>query len=242
MDFSVMLSRMDRHDFDAVVHAWSLSRDPDSLFSFYHSSMNVQGGYNVSGMSDPELDKALLELRDAPDEITARGAASEAQILLSELVPAVPIYSRYSVAAVNKGWNGIYISEKVTADNFWTLAEMTPSDGKMRPVYWALPEEPRSLNPMSASSAYDWMVMGHVYDTLMSVNPDTFEDIPWLASEWKVSNEGGKTVLEFRIRDGVKWHDGKPFTADDVIRTIEFMKESEPPRYYDSVKDIESIA
>ncbi|MCL1940521.1 MAG: ABC transporter substrate-binding protein, partial [Synergistaceae bacterium] len=62
MDFSAMLSRMDRHDFDAVVHAWSLSRDPDSLFSFYHSSMNVQGGYNVSGMSDPELDKALLEL------------------------------------------------------------------------------------------------------------------------------------------------------------------------------------
>ena len=31
MDFSAMLSRMDRHDFDAVVHAWSLSRNPDSL-------------------------------------------------------------------------------------------------------------------------------------------------------------------------------------------------------------------
>ena len=241
MDFSAMLSRMDRHDFDAVVHAWSLSRDPDSLFSFYHSSMNVQGGYNVSGISDPELDKVLLELRDAPDEFIARGAVSEAQIMLSELVPSVPIYSRYSVAAVNKGWNGIYTSEKVTADNFWTLTGMTPSDGKMRPVYWVLPDEPRSLNPMSASSAYDWMVMGHIYDTLISVHPDTFEDIPWLASEWEVKNEDGRTVIVFKVRDDVKWHDGKPLTTEDVINTIEYMKKAEAPRYYDSVKDIVSI-
>ena len=241
MDFSAMLSRMDRHDFDAVVHAWSLSRDPDSLFSFYHSSMNVQGGYNVSGISDPKLDEVLLELRDAPDEITARGAVSEAQIMLSELVPSVPIYSRYSIAAVNKGWNGVYTSEKSTANNFWTLTGMTPSDGKMRPVYWALPEEPRSLNPIIASSAYDWMVMGNIYDNLISVHPDTFEDIPWIASEWKVKNEDERTILEFIIRDDIKWHDGRPLTVVDVIATIEFLKKAEAPRYYDSVKDVESV-
>ena len=241
MDFSAMLSRMDRHDFDAVVHAWSLSRDPDSLYSFYHSSMNVQGGYNVSGISDPELDKVLLELRDAPDEIIARGAVSKSQIMLSELVPSVPIYSRYSVAAVNKGWNGVYTSEKVTADNFWTLTGMTPSDGEMRPVYWVLPDEPRSLNPITASSAYDWMVMSNIYDTLISVHPDTFLDIPWLASGWEVKNEDGRTVIEFKVREDIEWHDGKPLTTEDVINSIEYMKKAEAPRYYDSVKDIESI-
>jgi peptide/nickel transport system substrate-binding protein len=241
MDFSAMLSRLDRHDFDAVVHAWSLTRDPDSLFAFYHSSMSVQGGYNISGMSDTKLDEVLLELRDAPDESTARGAVSEALILLSDLVPSVPIYSRYSIAAVNKSWNGVYASERTTADNFWTLTGMTPSDGKMRPVYWSLPDEPRSLNPIVASSAYDWMVMGHIYDTLIAVHPDTFEDIPWLASQWEVKNEDGKTVLEFKVRDDVKWHDGKPLTINDVINTINYLKEIEAPRFYDSVKDIESV-
>ena len=241
MDFSAMLARLDRHDFDAVVHAWTLSRDPDSLFAFYHSSMDVQSGYNVSGMSDPKLDEALLALRDAPDEVTARGAASEAQILLSDLVPSVPIYSRYWITAVNKNWDGIYTSEKTTADNFWTLTGMTPKDGVLRPVYWALPDEPRSLNPITASSAYDWMVMGNIYDTLISVHPDTFLDIPWLASEWKVSNENNATVIEFKLRDDIKWHDGKPLTTDDVINTMNYLKINEVPRYYDSVKDIESV-
>ena len=241
MDFSALLARLDRHDFDVVVHAWTLSRDPDSLFSFYHSSMSVQGGYNTSGISDPKLDEILLELRDAPDENTARGAASEAQILLSDIVPSVPIYSRYWITAVRKGWDGIYTSEKMTADNFWTLTEMTPSDGKMRPVYWVLPEEPRSLNPITARSAYDWMVMGNIYDTLINVHPDTYEDIPWLASEWEISNEDNKTVIKFKLRDDIKWHDGKPLSTDDVINTINYMKEIEAPRYYDSVKDVESV-
>ena len=241
MDFSAMLARLDRHDFDAVVHAWTLSRDPDSLFAFYHSSMDVQSGYNISGMSDPKLDKALFALRDAPDEITARGAASEAQQILSDLVPSVPIYSRYWITAVNNGWNGVYTSERTTADNFWTLTGMTPKDGVMRPIYWALPEEPRSLNPITASSAYDWMVMGNIFDTLISVHPETFLDIPWLASEWKVSNEDNKTVIEFKLRDDVKWHDGKPLSTDDVINTMNYLKENEVPRYYDSVKDIESV-
>src|SRR5438132_7855386 len=38
--------------------------------------------------------------------------------------------------------------------------------------------------------------------------------VPDLASEW--SWDSSKTELRFRLRDGVKWHDGKPFTASDV--------------------------
>jgi peptide/nickel transport system substrate-binding protein len=241
MDFSAMLARLDRHDFDAVVHAWTLSRDPDSLFAFYHSSMDVQAGYNISGMSDPKLDEVLLALRDAPDEKSARVAVNEAQALLADIIPSVPIYSRYWITAIQKGWDGIYTSERTTADNFWTLTGMFPSDGKMRPVYWTLSDEPRSLNPITASSAYDWMVMSNVYDTLLSIHPDTFEDIPWLATEWSVKNEDNKTVIEFKLRDDVKWHDGKTLSVEDIINTFEYMKKIEAPRYYDSVKDIESI-
>ena len=43
----------------------------------------------------------------------------------------------------------------------------------------------------------------------------TFASImPDLASEW--SWDSSKTELRFRLHDGVKWHDGKPFTANDV--------------------------
>ena len=41
--------------------------------------------------------------------------------------------------------------------------------------------------------------------------------VPELASRWTWSEDG--TDLTFVLRDGVKWHDGKPFTSADVKRT-----------------------
>src|SRR5258706_15827226 len=38
--------------------------------------------------------------------------------------------------------------------------------------------------------------------------------VPDLATEWSWNEE--RTLLTFRLRQGVKWHDGKPFTAKDV--------------------------
>ncbi|MBP8996240.1 MAG: Oligopeptide-binding protein AppA precursor [Synergistetes bacterium ADurb.Bin155] len=245
LDFSSMISRLDRHDFDLFVMAWSLSRDPDSLFAFFHSSMDVPGGYNIQGLHDPELDKVLEELRWAPDEKTADGAARKAQRMLSDISPWIPIYSRYMVAAVRDDWEGVVSTRSTSADNLWTLLNMRPLHGGERPVMWCLPEEPRSLNPLGTSSAYDWQVLALIYEGLIAVDPETLGDLPWLATDWKVETvdgEGGPhTRLTFTLREGVRWQDGIPFTSRDVRKTLEFLKEHEIPRYYDNVRDIERI-
>ena len=245
LDFSTMISRLDHHDFDLFVMAWSLSRDPDSLFAFFHSSMDVVGGYNIQGLHDPQLDEVLEALRWAPDEKTAHKAAREAQRMLSEISPWIPIYSRYMVAAVRKEWDGVVSTRSTSADNLWTLLNMKPSQGGERPVMWCLSEEPRSLNPLSTSSAYDWQVLGLIYDGLLAVDPETLGDIPWLATGWEVETVGdgggSHTRLTFRLREGVRWHDGFAFTSRDVRKTLEFLKKHEIPRYYDSVRDIERV-
>src|SRR5204863_5468079 len=46
--------------------------------------------------------------------------------------------------------------------------------------------------------------------------------VPDLASEWSWNEDG--TVLTFKLRQGVKWHDGKPFTARDVKCTWDLMQ------------------
>jgi peptide/nickel transport system substrate-binding protein len=43
--------------------------------------------------------------------------------------------------------------------------------------------------------------------------------VPELATGWAWSEDG--TELTFKLRDGIKWHDGKPFTAEDVIHRSE---------------------
>ncbi|MDR0649697.1 MAG: ABC transporter substrate-binding protein, partial [Synergistaceae bacterium] len=241
IDFQTMLARIDVRDFDACTNAWSMSRDPDVLYSFYHSSMDVEGGYNMSGIADPELDLLLHRLRYAPDEAAARERSSRAQKKLADLMPVIPIYSRYSISAMKKGWDGVFLTDRSTSDNLLTLISMTPEEGGLRPIYWNIPEEIRTLNPFVSSSAYDWTVLGTIYDTLISVDPYTFEDIPWLAESWGITTGEKGSVLTFTLRAGLKWQDGRPLTAEDIAYSIQFVKDNSIPRFYDSVKDIASI-
>src|SRR5438552_3958968 len=64
-------------------------------------------------------------------------------------------------------------------------------------------------------------VMG-VFNNLVMYKQDVAQSgmqsiVPDLASEWSWDED--KTQLTFRLREGIKWHDGKPFTAKDVLCT-----------------------
>ena len=64
---------------------------------------------------------------------------------------------------------------------------------------------------------------GPVYEELVFVNGlKSGATTNWLASGYKWSN--GNKTLTFTIRSGVKWTDGKPFSADDVIFTYNLLK------------------
>ncbi len=55
------------------------------------------------------------------------------------------------------------------------------------------------------------------WDGLVYRNPDSFKIEPLLATEWKMPDT---TTIDFTLRPGVKFHDGSPFTADDVVYTL----------------------
>lgn len=58
-----------------------------------------------------------------------------------------------------------------------------------------------------------------VFDSLVEFNLETYALEPALAESWEVSEDG--TVYTFHLRQGVTWHDGVPFTAEDVVFTYE---------------------
>lgn len=245
MDFTVLSSRLERKDYSLSVIAWSLSRSPLPLYSFFHSSADVDGGYNQTGTMDTELDKTLDALKSAKTKEDAALAAAHAQQLLTGLVPTVPIYSRFSISAVSKQWKNVLSTPAMTADNIWTVLTAEPVDGKRRILNMALAEEPRNLNPIVTSSAYSWQVLSYIYETLLGTDPWTQEDRPSLARAWLVRTENAKgvprTVLEFDLRDDIFWNDGEKFTAADVKATIDFLTKNKPPRYFDHVKGVESV-
>jgi len=64
---------------------------------------------------------------------------------------------------------------------------------------------------------------GPVYEPLVFVNTlQSAKATPWLASSWTYGN--GNKTLTFTIRSGVKWSDGKPMTAADVVYSFNLLK------------------
>lgn len=58
----------------------------------------------------------------------------------------------------------------------------------------------------------------HGWDTLIYNDPDSFVLKPLLALRWKAQDD---TTIDFDLRPGVTFHNGDPFTADDVVYTIQ---------------------
>lgn len=79
-----------------------------------------------------------------------------------------------------------------------------------------LPVEPVTLNPVVASDQVSFLVYKWIFDPLIDMN-EKMEPTGVLARSWEVSPDG--RTLTFHLREGVSWHDGKPFTADDVLFT-----------------------
>jgi peptide/nickel transport system substrate-binding protein len=90
----------------------------------------------------------------------------------------------------------------------------------------ASPEGPFTdgFNPFSLSnSAYGQGATGMIYEPLMQYNLDKPGQIyPWLATSWSWADGGTELVLH--TRTGVKWSDGKPFSAADVAFTFNLMR------------------
>lgn len=86
--------------------------------------------------------------------------------------------------------------------------------------------KPALINPLMASSDLDVDLSALIFSGMTRSN-EKGEIVPDLAERWDVT-ESGK-VWTFHLRPGVKWHDGAPFTADDVTFTINAIKSPDFP-------------
>jgi peptide/nickel transport system substrate-binding protein len=78
----------------------------------------------------------------------------------------------------------------------------------------------RNFNPFSPNVAP--LTQQAIYESMFVYNPGDGGTVPWLATKWTPSADG--KGLTFTLRDGVKWSDGKPLVADDVVETFALQK------------------
>src|SRR5512140_3852714 len=96
-----------------------------------------------------------------------------------------------------------------------------------------------SMDPHSLSESVQLTVLENVFEPLVYRGPD-YQLTPALATSWK---QTAPTVWHFELRKNVQFHDGTPFTADDVIFSYERAKDpgSDMQTYVGSIKEIKKI-
>ncbi len=103
-------------------------------------------------------------------------------------------------------------------------------------IGWSV--EADSLSPFISYTQAGAEVFYLIYDSLVKFDEE-FNPVGNLAETWDLS--GDQLTWTFKLREGVKWHDGEPLTSEDVKLTYEYMLESGLGMYCDFVTGIESI-
>ena len=91
------------------------------------------------------------------------------------------------------------------------------TEAKASELHVAIAANPPSLDPPSVNSNIVGGIGVHVYESLFAMN-ENYEPTPVLAESYEVSDDG--MTYTIKLRQGVKFHNGKEMTADDVVASM----------------------
>jgi peptide/nickel transport system substrate-binding protein len=94
-----------------------------------------------------------------------------------------------------------------------SVAAVLAAPAQAQTLRWAAQNDILTLDPHSQNHATTNAILMHAYEGLTRYN-DKYQVEPALATKWTYISP---TQVRFELRKGVKFHDGTPFTADDVI-------------------------
>jgi peptide/nickel transport system substrate-binding protein len=123
---------------------------------------------------------------------------------------------------------------------FLTACDKKPAADKAQPLSAKQPAygdilvrgeigDASNLIPLLASDSASHEIAGMVYNGLVKYDKD-MNIVGALAESWDVTAKG--LVITFHLRKGVKWHDGQPFTAADVLYTYQVTVDPKTPTAY----------
>lgn len=95
-----------------------------------------------------------------------------------------------------------------------------------------------NIDPIAISSDSEVLVANHVYDYLIDIDPLS-NPVPRLATSWKMSEDGLTYTLE--LAEDVTWHDGSPFSAQDVVWTFDRLRTTEGTPTFDLYGNIAGV-
>ena len=213
--------------------------DPDEFaMNLFHTS-TADRGYNFVGYINRTYD-SIAEAQRIKTDLKARQLLiREAQKIIARDAPYVfLVFPESAYAYNNTVWDSKTVVEQkgIGIKNFWTFVGARPL-GSQRDMILNANDIVQAINPLFVSGAADSWVTELIWDRLFRVGADGLPR-PWAAekADWVDS-----VTLDVTLRRNMKFHDGRPVTADDVIFSFTAATGGEVPMYRPFVTNIERI-
>lgn len=213
--------------------------DPDEfVYSLFYSTL-ADKGYDFVGYKNPDYDKLAEKQRTQIDKEERRKTIFQAQEVINRDQPyAFLVHPKYPMAFNKKVFkeDTVVTQTGIGIRNIWTFVGIEPL-GAQKDLIINSSELINATNPLYIGGAVDSWITDLIWDRLMRIGPDG-QPQPWSAEsvEWK----DDKTIA-IKLRAGMKWHDGKPVTVDDVIFSFTAPAGDKAPMYKPFVTEIASM-
>ncbi|HEU4479480.1 MAG TPA: ABC transporter substrate-binding protein, partial [Pyrinomonadaceae bacterium] len=231
---------------DVFIGRWNADYDdPDDFtYGLFHSRVGLYRSY----ISAPEGDQILEEARTESRPGVRASLYRKYESFLQESGMVIPLFHDVDYRLANSRVLGLTLHGSAPYVNYAEIGKLE-SGGKATdtqragggtievPITGTLLE----LDPALAGTVEDAEVLPSIFETLTR-DIGGARIVPWLASEF-TAEQGGKRY-RFRLRDDVRFHDGRKLTARDVRYSFErllLMQESTGRFFYSSIRGAKAL-
>lgn len=223
-------SEIHNEELDLIIGRWVADYDdPDTFFtSMFRAPTGIVSQFYSADEIDAQIDRARFELDTREREKMYR--AIEDQVTESGCF--VPLFHEIDYRIFHQHIHGLKLNNRPPFLNYAQLAKAEHADGPgsrtnaggalIVPMTGDIP----TLDPSQTITAWQQEVAPVIFETLTRTGEGA-NIIPWLAAEFQ-SEHGGRSY-HFRLRDHVRFHDGRRLTARDVRYSFEHLLSGRNP-------------
>ena len=224
-------------DFDMFIVRWTGRANRVDPETFTRMMFHQKGNYNKWGYNNTTVNVLTDAQQEEMDVEKRRDLIHDTQQMLFEDAAASPIVHPSMTNAYREDrLDGLVPQLGEGIGSLWTDLNVRVKSGDGY-VKTGQTSPLKNLNPISVHDSNEFKELRMIYDRLIQVGPDG-GIVPWAATSIKAQDS---TTIDITLRDGMKFHDGKPVTVEDVKFTFEYFRKWKAPFFSSSLEKFESI-
>jgi len=194
--------------------------DPDTWLSpFATCTQSPDNGVNYCNAL---MDDLLFRAASSPDPAEREDLYRRIGELYAEEIPTIPLFWEPEFVTYRDGVEGVAIGSTFEFNyNALSFGEgASPASGSTDTIIIGTTDEVNSLDAQDAYAVHDWELLKNTGSGLLGYEPGTTDLVLGTAADFPAVSDDG-LIYTFKLKDGIKYADGTPVTAQDYVRSWE---------------------